>query len=190
MFAKYYFHQGENFTMSRKEIKKKAKQYLKGHYWLFVAACLLAAWVGSDFSNVLSPMKLYSTKNIEKTASTSYSSSMLIEGQTANASDAIYEALHGNAEEGRRISDTITADEIQRSETSNHPALGRSRGVFASLLNGIKSGGIVVSVISALDHWRIYQALLLSSCTIYCCGKSGYPSHRSNYPFQKYDEGT
>lgn len=137
--------------MSRKEIKKKAKQYLKEHYWLFVAACLLAAWVGSDFSNVLSPMKLYSTKNIEKTASTSYSSSMLIEGQTANASDAIYEALHGNAEEGRRISDTITADEIQRSETSNHPALGRSRGVFASLLNGIKSGGIVVSVISALD---------------------------------------
>ena len=164
--------------------------YLKEHYWLFVAACLLAAWVGSDFSNVLSPMKLYSTSNITTSNAATYSTSMLGEGQTANASDAIYEALHGNAEEGRRISDSITADTIQRSEASNHPGLGRSRGVLASLLNGIKSGGIVVSVISALDHWRIYQALLLSSCTIYCCRKSGYPGHRSNYPFQKYDEGT
>ncbi len=137
--------------MSRKEIKKKAKHYLKEHYWLFVAACLLAAWVGSDFSNALSPMKLYSTSNITTSNAATYSTSMLGEGQTANASDAIYEAIHSNAEEGKRISDSITADTIQRSEASNHPGLGRSRGVFAGLLNGIQSGEIVVSLISALD---------------------------------------
>lgn len=87
--------------MSRKEIKKKAKHYLKEHYWLLVAACLLAAWVGSDFSNALSPMKLYSTSNMTTSNAATYSTSMLGEGQTANASDAIYEAIHGNAEEGK-----------------------------------------------------------------------------------------
>ena len=38
----------------RKELKQRAKHNLKKHYLLFVALCLIAAFIGSEFSSSLS----------------------------------------------------------------------------------------------------------------------------------------
>ena len=38
----------------RKELKQRAKRNLKKHYLLFVALCLIAAFIGSEFSSSLS----------------------------------------------------------------------------------------------------------------------------------------
>ena len=37
----------------RKEIKKRSKTSLKNHYAIFLAACLIAAFLGSEFSSSL-----------------------------------------------------------------------------------------------------------------------------------------
>ena len=40
--------------LHRKELKRRAKHNLKKHYLLFVALCLIAAFIGSEFSSSLS----------------------------------------------------------------------------------------------------------------------------------------
>ena len=42
----------------RKFIRKTALQSLKKHYWLFVAACLLAAILGTGYTNTLQLFQL------------------------------------------------------------------------------------------------------------------------------------
>ena len=37
--------------LHRKELKRRAKHNLKKHYLLFVALCLIAAFIGSEFSS-------------------------------------------------------------------------------------------------------------------------------------------
>ena len=41
-----------------KEIRKRAWQSLKGHYWIFVAACLLAAILGTEYANTLHLLRI------------------------------------------------------------------------------------------------------------------------------------
>lgn len=135
--------------MTRKEMKKRAKRNLKGHYWLFVAACIIAGWIGSNFNNVLSPLKIQHTENAIETEDTSSPGSVLDDRQGATATDAILEALDGNTEEGRQISSDI--EENQTDLEKSNEILGRRRGVLASFVNRLSSGSIVVAVISALD---------------------------------------
>ena len=40
--------------MNRKIMKKAAKRNLKKHYWIFLAACLIAAFLNVEFSGTLS----------------------------------------------------------------------------------------------------------------------------------------
>ena len=39
--------------MTRKQMKKQGKHSLKKHYFIFVAACLIAAFLSAEFSSSL-----------------------------------------------------------------------------------------------------------------------------------------
>jgi len=42
----------------RKEIRRRARHVLKAHYWVFVAACLMAAILGTEYTNSLQLLRL------------------------------------------------------------------------------------------------------------------------------------
>jgi len=42
----------------RKEIRRRARHILKAHYWAFVAACLMAAVLGTEYTNSLQLLRL------------------------------------------------------------------------------------------------------------------------------------
>ena len=42
-----------NSMPTRKEMKRKARRALKRHYIMYVAICLIAAYVGSEFTSSL-----------------------------------------------------------------------------------------------------------------------------------------
>ena len=58
----------------RKELAKNAKKNLKKHYWLLVAVCLFAAFIGSEFTETMEAFKSLGTVNneIQGAASVSY----------------------------------------------------------------------------------------------------------------------
>lgn len=134
-----------NSMPTRKEMKRKARRALKRHYIMYVAICLIAAYVGSEFTSSLNVLDV-------TPASGSYHTEERLErpsGINEGFADVMYDMLAGDEEDGKALSDELKAEEIERSRTGN-PAFGRSRGVLASLVNSVTSGSIVVSMLAAL----------------------------------------
>ena len=134
-----------NSMPTRKEMKRKARRALKRHYIMYVAICLIAAYVGSEFTSSLNVLDV-------TPASGSYHTEERLErpsGINEGFADVMYDMLAGDEEDGKNLSEELKAEEIERSRTGN-PAFGRSRGVLASLVNSVTSGSIVVSMLAAL----------------------------------------
>lgn len=140
--------------VNRKSLKKMGKASLKKHYVIFVMVCLIAAFLGTEFSGSLA---FSSMENVQETAEqievdvngeqedinikTSY--------KGASWTDVLQVISEDDTEAGRELSDEIRQEEIEKAETGN-PALGRSRGVLAQVVNNLSSGSILVTIVSAL----------------------------------------
>ena len=144
-----------------KQMKKLGRTSLKKNYVIFVAACLIAAFLGAEFTGTLS----FSTaENYEQTES------ILNEENTVNAeSDPDMEAgsmvkttvdsiswenvlriiAESNTETGREITRRIKENEILASESGN-PMFGRTRGVLSNVVNQVSSGSIIVTMVAAI----------------------------------------
>ena len=134
---------------------------LKKNYIIFVAACLIAAFLGAEFTGTLS----FSTaENYEQTES------ILNEENAINTeSDSDIEAgfmvkttvdsiswenvlriiAESNTETGREITRRIKENEILASESGN-PMFGRTRGVLSNVVNQVSSGSIIVTMVAAI----------------------------------------
>ncbi len=127
---------------TRKEMKRQARQSLKHHYLLFVAVCLLAAFLGSEFAGSLSAVKsMAEGESLEDTTGASNHQGLM---------DVIEIMLVQGEEQGRELSEQIKEEEILQAE--GEPALGRTRGILANLVNDYTSGSFAVSILSALTE--------------------------------------
>ena len=132
-------------SMKRKNMKHRARQALKKHYFIFVAVCLIAAYLGSEFQSSIRRIGLRT-----ELVTTEYS--VNVGGLTVHQglSDVINKALRGKIDEGRELSQKLKDQAIENAR-DGHPSLGRSRGVLAALVNDITSGSIFVTLISAIQ---------------------------------------
>lgn len=135
----------------RKELAKNAKKNLKKHYWLLVAVCLFAAFIGSEFTETMEAFKSSRAvgeagvqgaasveTNVDNIANTSIVSSVV---------RAMGAVITGDEDFGRTQSDA----KVSEAKANATEVLGRTRGVFASLVNSITSGGIVFTFVDSLS---------------------------------------
>ena len=125
----------------RKEIKKRARRVLRSHYVIYVAVCLIAAFLGAEFSSSLDTVKEYS----EEAAGEAASFFSLGKG----AADVLCDIAEDRLEDGKNRSEELKAEAIARAAEGN-PALGRTRGVLAEVVNSLTSGSIFVTIATAL----------------------------------------
>lgn len=60
------------------------------------------------------------------------------------------QALSGDFDSAQKTAQSITDEEVQKTKSGeSNPVLGRSRGVFASFVNGMTSGSIVITIMKA-----------------------------------------
>lgn len=136
---------------TRKEMKASARKVLKRHYWIFVAVCLTASFLGAEFSESMGGVKM-ETKvvqaelpEIEETVST---------GATTNNYDMledVRQALQGDTDEAMRLAEERIRQSEEESREQGDQLLGRSRGVLASMVNSVTSGSITVKIIAAIN---------------------------------------
>ena len=147
----------------RKEIKKLGKQSLKKHYAIFLAACLIAAFLGSefagslDFTSVENPRQMI--EQVEEDAG-------LLEGEDGEIAEKVDEAFttklsgpswtdvlatiaESGTEAGREMTQQTEKEEIEAAQTGN-PIFGRTRGVLSGVVNQISSGSILVTLVAAV----------------------------------------
>lgn len=137
----------EESMLTRKEMKQKARQSLRKHYLMFVTVCVAAAILGTEFSGSLDGIKIESRE--ERSPETAVTG---IVGRQPNLSDVVLDAVQGNEEESRELSEELKEQAVQNTkEGRGSAALGRSRGVLAGFVNSVTSGSILVTLIAAVN---------------------------------------
>lgn len=151
----------------RKEVKKKAKQSIRKHYGILFAVCLIAAFLGTEFTYSLDFVKQYKVDASENTEN-SESQEILSTGAAKGSHTATYmvvmlQALSGDLDSAQKTAQSITDEEVQETKSGEgNQMLGRSRGVFASLVNGVTSGSIIITVMKAAQNVGVATNVILA----------------------------
>ncbi|MGN0613756.1 MAG: DUF975 family protein [Porcipelethomonas sp.] len=143
----------------RKEAKKHARGRLKKHYWIFVAACLIASFIGVEYALSLSIVKTAVNdggKVISEIGNGRYGYLLdLIYSEEPekddDAIDVFAQVASKNPDKGKEISDGI----VEKNKNSQNRYLrtiemGRQAGVFAEIANTISSGSVFVSIFTGI----------------------------------------
>ena len=139
----------------RKDLKRRAKHRLKKHYPLFVALCLIAAFIGSEFSSSLSIINSANPENAETSTEDSAAN-----GPEEGLADVILHIISGNLEEGDAQASRLTEHMVAQSEKNSTTAFGRSRGVFSMFINSVTSGSLLVRI--AIGLQSLFQSQSVS----------------------------
>ena len=138
---------------TRKQMKRLGRESLKRHYVIFVAACLIAAFLAAEFTGSLN----FSTaQNYEETYE-QVQSDLNGEGtyriktkvDSIGWADVIRIMTEDNMQAGREMSREIRENAIEDSENGN-PMFGRTRGVLSNIVNQVSSGSIIVTALTII----------------------------------------
>ena len=106
---------------TRKELKRKARKNLKRHYPIFMVVCVIAAFIGTEFISSLNFTQI-------KT----FPESIITEPERVD--QAVQDALNGKTEKSRKTTKELKKEIIEEDEKNQTKVLGRSRGIFAMIV--------------------------------------------------------
>ena len=132
----------------RKEIRKTARQSLKKHYWFFVAACLLAAIMGTEYANTLQLFQLQ--KRVQDHRNDGSAPALGVGGRAGELSvlnDLINGDLDGAIASVQHRIDVYTGEDTYIGDLE----MGHSKGVLASIINEIASGSLLMTILTSID---------------------------------------
>ena len=133
--------------MNRKEIRKRARQALKTHYWIFVAACLLAAILGTEHTNSLQLFRLQKRVQERQSGSPVSALGVVPSGELSVFNDIINGNLDGAIQSVKHRMDVYTGKDTYIGDVE----LGHSRGVLSSVVNTIASGALLFNLLTLID---------------------------------------
>ena len=149
---------------TRKQMKKLGRASLKKNYIIFVAACLIAAFLGGEFKGTLSfstaedyeqSVDMQQTesaandKNAENILNDEEASMVKTTVDSVSWEDVLRIIAESDTDTGREVTKRIRENEIQASENGN-PMFGRTRGVLSNVVNQVSSGSIIVTMVAAI----------------------------------------
>ena len=123
--------------MTRKEMKRRAKTRLKKHYLIFVAACLIGAFLGGEFSGSLGALTSYSSEDLTP------ESKAAAPGRSLLQDESLVDLIVDLGEQAEKTP--------QKNAENENPIFGTSPGVFAYLVDAATSGSFLVTAFSALN---------------------------------------
>lgn len=137
---------------SRKELKKNARNNLKKHYLIFIVTCVIAAFIGTGFTSSFS---IVENKILPE--------SIISEQQKVD--QAVKDALKGETAKSKKATKKIKEEIIEKDKKNQDKVFGRSRGVFAMIINAFSTGTIYVNFIAGMNsiigHPNITSVILI-----------------------------
>ena len=109
---------------SRSELKKSAKSNLKKHYLLFVLLCVVASFMGSEFSNSLSITKIDTT----------------VVDSNINVNSKVKDEVEKTVKKVDTVNDNIK---------KSNKILETKRGVFAGIVKSVDSGSLYLTLLKS-----------------------------------------
>ena len=137
--------------MTRKQMKKQGKHSLKKHYFIFVAACLIAAFLSAEFRNSLNfstaPSYEQTYEQIENDLNGTGADIIKTNMRSIGWADVLRTIAEDDTQAGKEMAEQIKENAIEHADKGN-PAFGRTRGVFSGIVNQVTSGSIIVTVVA------------------------------------------
>ena len=135
-------------------MKRLGRLSLKKHYVIFVAACLITAFLTSEFRSSLnfSTAQIYEDNYDVVESDQNTDGTYTVKTKVSNISweDALRVIAEDDTQAGREMSREIRENAIERSKDGN-PMFGRTRGVLSNVVNQISSGSIIVTAVTAFE---------------------------------------
>lgn len=154
--------------MKRSEVKKRARESVKKHYGILLVVCLIASFLGAEFTASLDFVKQYRVDAIESSEGEDNKSQESVStGATTGSHKATYmivmsQALSGNLDEAQKTAQSIVNEDVEETKLGEgNPALGRSRGALASIVNDVTSGSIIVTIMKAAQNLGVATDVIL-----------------------------
>lgn len=154
---------GNERDVNRKALKTQAKITLKRHYWLILVLCLFAAFLGVEYGSTLWATDYQNPAVVSSSADeTTVTSGAASDHLSSNGISDLLEKIIAGDDAGAKQQVEQSQKSIQ---DNDHDAMfGRSRGVFATVLNSFSTGSVILSVTNAMSsilHSRGGAAILL-----------------------------
>ncbi len=146
--------------MNRKAIKKAAKRTVKTHYLFFIATILIAAIIGSNYTEVTDFLRFRSPTGILKAENSS--------SVTSFGFGQVYEAV---INKNMASFEEESKEEYEKNESAADKkigvvSVGYSRGVLAGFANKVHSGSFYVTVYSSIlsltDSESVTQVIFIA----------------------------
>lgn len=146
--------------LQRKEIKEKSHQVLRSHYFVLTFLMIVLSLLGVEFHYSLTGWEkgpdFFSTKSsVESTTAETEAENkeadpgnMLSEDDLLTSSDVFWAIAGGNLDDASSKADRLLS--FIKDKSSETKALGRSRGVFAQIVNAFGSGKLFAKTAQAL----------------------------------------
>lgn len=149
--------------LTRKEMKKRAKQIVRAHYAILFCVCLISSFLGAEFSGSLDFVTQQNVSETPVAEASPISLGVFPQNLPADLTEAVGSALFGNTEKGQQLSREIREQAVKNTKAGKgNPILGRSRGVLAGLVNNISSGAFVIAAVSSMYHLGISRNAVLA----------------------------
>ena len=142
----------------RVELKKRAKIVVKSHYWILVLTCLFACIIGLNYKDSLKFLSLakdevisnYTYTNIIDNTEDQEDNDVI----TSFGFDQVINAIESDSLQSWEVKTNQKFSQESNSQGSRFGILqfGRSRGVLAMLVNNIKSGRFLATIVAAIQH--------------------------------------
>ena len=151
----------------RKEMKRRARRALKRHYILYVALFLIAAYIGAEFSSSLEVLDVTPAPGYEAQERLERPSDL-----NGGITGVMRDIFAGDEEAAGELAYENEEAQIARAAQES-PALGRTRGVLARMVNSVSSGSFVVSLLAALhslvgsENAAILLLILLGTAVLF-----------------------
>lgn len=139
---------------TRKELKRKARKNLKKHYPIFMVVCVIAAFIGTEF---IGSLNISEVKTFPETVITG----------PEKVDKAVEAALNEKTSESKQATKELKEEIIREDQKDQTKILGRSRGVFAMIVNAFSTGSIYVTFITGMNsiigHPNITSIILVTT---------------------------
>lgn len=139
---------------TRKELKRKARKNLKKHYPIFMVVCVIAAFIGTEF---IGSLNISEVKTFPETVITG----------PEKVDKAVEAALNEKTSESKQATKELKEEIIREDQKDQTKILGRSRGVFAMIVNAFSTGSIYVTFITGMNsiigHPNITSIILVAA---------------------------
>ncbi len=139
---------------NRKEAKRKARQSVKKHYFLFVIMLLITAFLGIAYNSAWSILDLKDI-NFDETKEEGHVVVEEAKTDISSASDkvidVIYDYIDGKVDDAKKIENGVNATAANRPDVAlGAVTVSYRKGILASVVNSLESGMYFATIFSSI----------------------------------------